>query len=199
MHLLATSAHATMADPVARVLGVAGVVLALASLLLAWHQWRRSGASLKVVISAREGRPDSDRHGQAELWVISVDVLNTGRMPAVVRDITVVQLASRWALTSVVYVLPKLLGRALAFSKDAKPVYGEYPQMIPPTGYIQAEATLDADVMDASSRWLRAMVWRGDGRTIKSPVIFTPRDEPLPRALRKMRQASAPITAGDDK
>ncbi len=198
MRMLATSAHAAAVDPVARTVAIAGVVLALASFLFTWYQWRRSGASLKVVVSAHGGGSVGLENRQPPKWVVTVEVLNTGRMSAVIRDITVSQLANPWALTSWVYLLPKMFGRGLALGKNAKPLYGQFPQAVPPTGYIQARATLDANVMDASCRWLRATVWRGDGRTVKSPVILTPRDEHIPRALRKMLQASREAMAMDD-
>jgi hypothetical protein len=198
MHSVAVSANAAQVDVVTRALAIAGVVLALASLLFTAYQWRRSGASLKVVMSAHRGLPVDLGGRRVETWVVTIDVLNTGRLPAVIRDINVSQLASRWALTSWVYVLPKLFRRDFAIAKTAKPLYGEFPQPIPPTGYIQAQATLESDVMDPSCRWLRALVWRGDGRTVKSPVILTPRDQPVPRALRKVLRASAKAMAMDD-
>jgi hypothetical protein len=67
---------AASVDVVARITGISGLVLAVGGLVLTWYLWHRSGPKLKVTAFVR-----------AETGTVHIDVSNSGRLTATVRQI----------------------------------------------------------------------------------------------------------------
>jgi hypothetical protein len=65
-----------MEDVVARVIALAGLVIALASIGVNWYLWHRAGPELRVTAFAR-----------AESGTLHIEVANSGRLPTTVRRI----------------------------------------------------------------------------------------------------------------
>lgn len=59
---------------------IAGLAVAIASVILTWYLWRRSGPEIVVVVTSVRGQ-----------WtgaglLDGIEVVNSGRMPAVIRE-----------------------------------------------------------------------------------------------------------------
>jgi hypothetical protein len=67
-----------MEDWFARVIGIAGVLLALLSLGLTWYLWWRAGARMRVTAFVR-----------AETGAIHVEIASTGRIAVTVRELEI--------------------------------------------------------------------------------------------------------------
>lgn len=123
------SAPVSNVDEVARVLAIAGVVIALGSLVLTWYQWRHSGPELAARIETSVAK---QRVGhQDEQWTFTIDIWNKGRMPVTVRGVTVVRLRWRWHFSWWSNWLLRLIRQDLAFGNTAHPVEGTFPKEIP--------------------------------------------------------------------
>jgi hypothetical protein len=185
MHNIAVSAPPSNVDMVARVIGIAGVLIAIASLAFTWYQWHHSGPGLASRVEVNVGK---DRAGERdEQWIFTIDVSNNGRMPVTVRDATLVRLRWRWHFAWWFNWWLRLIRRSTVFGTSAHPVDGEFPKEIPPTGYLSIRAVVDADLFEPlCTRWVQAVVWSGDMRTSRSAVIRDPSHRRLSRSLRKM-------------
>jgi len=175
-------------DVVARGLAVAGLSVAIASLLLTWQLWKRSGGELTATLKAHVS--NSFDEWPYERAVFTVDVSNTGRMTATVRGVIVLRLTARrkyirllglrywltrreWSPTgSAAY--PVELDDDLRSGRWIMGVESRYPRDIPPTGYLQVRALMDPDQIDPSYRWAQALVIRGDRWSSYSRCIPMP-------------------------
>ena len=193
MQSIAVSIHESGVDIVARIVAIAGVVIASGSLLLTWHQWRHSGPDLDTGV---EAYVDKERVGRRdEQWIFTVDIWNKGRMPATVRDVIVVRLRWRWHFSWWFNWWLRLIHRNSVFGNEALRVTGgafpdedegTFPRQVAPTGYLRVRAVMDADLFKPSIHWVQAVIRRGDIRTSYSKSIPSPNHECLPRSVRKM-------------
>jgi hypothetical protein len=176
------SAPASHVDIVARVIGLAGLGVAVASLLLTWYLWRRSGPALDASFAPQVGR--AERRGFEKL-VFTVDVINVGRMPATVRRVSVARLRTRWHFSWWLNWLLRLLKRDWVIDQEAHPLEGDFPQEIPPTGYVRTRAEISADLFGPEDRWVQVIITRGDGKAAFSKPVPAPGHERMPRELWK--------------
>jgi hypothetical protein len=179
--LVIASASASNVDVVARVIAIAGLGVATASLILTWYLWRRSGPALDARVDRYVGR--SERSGFEKL-VFTVDVTNVGRMPATVRSVSVAHLPTRWQFSWWLKWPLRLLKRNWVIATLADPLEGNFPQEIPPTGYLRVRAEIDADLFSPSDRWVQVIIERGDGKATFAKPVRAPGHERLPRELR---------------
>jgi hypothetical protein len=176
------SAPTSNVDVVARVIAIAGLGVATASLILTWYLWHRSGPALDARVDRYVG--SSKREG-FEKRIFTVDVTNVGRMPATVRSVSVARLPTRWQFSWWLKFPLRLLKRDWVIATDAHLLEGDFPQEIPPTGYLRARAEIDADLFIPSDRWVQVIIERGDGKAAFAKPVRAPRHERLPRELRK--------------
>jgi hypothetical protein len=179
-------------DILARGLAFAGLAVAIASLLLTWHLWKRSGGELTATLVGNVDPRYIDHIN--ERVVFSVDVINTGRMVATVRGVLVVRLSTRWGHVRWLRWWYRLTRRDWAIGSEAYPVEegdevrdsreieSRYPKEIPPTGYFNVRAFMDADLVTSRHRWAQAVVFRGDNRASYSRPI------PMPETSRNRRR-----------
>jgi len=72
-----------------------GLIISIASLLLTWQLWKRSGSELTATLEGHVARLLRSEW-PPEKVIFTVDVVNTGRMTATVRRVVVVRLTVRW-------------------------------------------------------------------------------------------------------
>jgi hypothetical protein len=151
-------------DVLARIVAVTSLIVAVVSVVLTWYLWRRSGPEIVVLLK--------DNHGME--WtgmgpIAGAEVVNSGRMPAVIREVKL-----RWTQSQT--KLDRLLiGKWPGPSESTlESPNGKWPVTIEPTGFMVA-AFAGRD--EAGSRWI-GKVWgvaiRGDGRTYTSRRITVP-------------------------
>jgi hypothetical protein len=140
-------------DVVARAVGIAGLVVAITSVTVTWQLWRHSGAEIAVRVRVRSQVPLT--LGQN---VDGVEVINMGRMDAVIREIRMVP-AER----------PLFGTDDFWYAMDLELVGGEYPLTIPPTGF--ALAVLKDPDRPRGAMLVQGRAIRGDGRTFVSPKM----------------------------
>lgn len=182
------SASASNVDVVARVIAIAGLGVATASLILTWYLWQRSGPALDARVDRYVGR--SERRGFEKL-VFTLDVTNVGRMPATVRSVSVARLPIRWQFSWWLKWPLRLLKRDWVIATDAHLLEGDFPQEIPPTGYLRVRAEIDADLFSSSDRWIQVIIERGDGKAAFAKPVRSPGHGRLPRELRKAQARRA--------
>ena len=139
-------------DPTARVIAVAGVVIALGSVGLNWFLFHLGGPRLKVRAFVR-----------AESGAVHIEVAGAGRLTATVRELELrdhlvipsSSTISRWSLP----VLPN--GQAL-------------PRDLAPSAFLVAEVDVKQVLAKAAGSQevnVRAWCQRGDGKWYFSPVV----------------------------
>jgi hypothetical protein len=175
MQVWTSATQASHVDVVARGLAVAGLGVAIASLLMTWQLWKRSGGELTATLKAHVS--NSFEEWPHERVIFTVDVSNTGRMTATVRSVVVLRLTTRWKHARWLRWWYRLTHRESSLGDAAYPVEqsddlrssrwivgaeSRYPREIPPTGYLQVRALMDPDEIEPSDRWAQALVIRGD-------------------------------------
>jgi hypothetical protein len=197
MQVPTSAAQVSHVDILARGLAFASLAVAIASLLLTRHLWKRSGGELTAtlvghVASRYSGHP-------YERVIFSVDVINTGRMVAAVRGVVVIRLTTRWGHVRWLRWWYRLTRRDWAMGNEAYPVEegddevrepreieSRYPREILPTGYLKVRALMDADLIEPRHRWAQAVVFRGDNRASYSRPI------PMPETSLNRRRRTVP-------
>ena len=142
MPVWASAAQVSHVDLLARGLAFASLAVAIASLLLTRHLWKRSGGELTATLVGRVA-PRYVNHSWDEI-IFNVDVINTGRMVASVRGVLVVRLSTRWGHVRWLRWWYRLTRRDWAIGSEAYPVEegdevrepreieSRYPKEIPP-------------------------------------------------------------------
>jgi hypothetical protein len=132
-------------------------VLAVGSLVLTWYLWHRSGPKLKVTAFVR-----------AETGTVHIDVSNSGRLTATVRQIllrdhlsiptsgTGTTAISRWAL-------------------QVEPASGDpLPREVAPSAYLEADVDVKTVLTKADGMsTVMVMAWaqRGDNKWVRSKPL----------------------------
>lgn len=148
-------------DLLARVIAVAGLLVALGSIAVTWYLWQRSGPTLRVSSFVR-----------ADRGTLHLEITNSGRMPAVVRRIEVrdyfrlrttnewTRPVSRWGIS----LNPQRGAEQLSL-----------PISLEPSSFVEADVEV-ARVFaksddEASEIAVRAWVQRGDGKWYTSRAL----------------------------
>jgi hypothetical protein len=160
----ALAAAGSQADVLARVVAVTSLIVAVVSAVLTWYLWRRSGPEIVVLLKDNHGMEWTGRGS-----IAGVEVVNSGRMPAVIREVKLCWTQSQTKLDRL------LIGKWPGpYESTLDSPYGKWPATIEPTGFIVAAFT-GRD--EAGSRWI-GKAWgvaiRGDGRTYISRRITAP-------------------------
>lgn len=102
-------------------------MVAIAGFALTWYLWRRFGPGIVVLVNTAtsEGGPVPAGFDA----VVDVEVRNAGRMPAMIREVSV----RIWDQE------PGRRGAGRPTCLTLEPTYGGFPVAIPPTGYISAK------------------------------------------------------------
>jgi hypothetical protein len=116
---LALATAASDVDVVARTLGIAGLCVAVGSLLLTWWIWHRSGPQVAVVLKVVVEGERIKWTGRGPVDV--VEVLNSGRMSVAIREVQIRYLK---------------VGSPDAHTVRWPPEFGGFPVHVPPTGFI---------------------------------------------------------------
>jgi hypothetical protein len=114
-------------DWVARTLAVLSLVVAIAGFALTWYLWRRSGPGIVVLVNTATSRGAPVPAGFDD--VVDVEVRNAGRMPAMIREVSV----RIWSQE------PGRRGGGRPTCLTLEPTYGSFPVAVRPTGYISAK------------------------------------------------------------
>jgi hypothetical protein len=140
-------------DLIARAIGIAGLVLAVAGIGLTAYLWWRSGPQLKVTAFVK-----------AETGTVHIDVSSTGRITATVRRI---ELRDRFVLDSSVGQTQPTSRWAITGYPNGEPL----PRDLAPSAFLDC----DIDVKEVLRRAdgapevsVEAWVQRGDGRWFRS-------------------------------
>jgi hypothetical protein len=139
---------------------IASLLVAIGAVALSWYLWRRSGPEIVVLIYAvgagsRRGRKLGDWRG--------VEVVNSGRMPTVIREVGIM---IDWYGGSE--------GSRPSLSEECKLDADEpYPMTIPPTGYLLVPWPWETRTQHAPGEpyypiRVRGYAIRGDGRRFES-------------------------------
>ncbi len=149
------AADGSNVDVLARIVGVAGLVVGVGSASLTWYLWNRSGPALKVRVHLFPSQ-GAARGAPAELqWEAAGAIItNPGRMPAVVAS---------------AFLIPKNLRQPAGEIYLLKPEEGEFPVTLEPTGY--CIAVLANDRRPRIGMPVRALAMRGDGRRFRSKAM----------------------------
>jgi hypothetical protein len=138
-------------DPLARGLAIAGIVIALASPMLGWYLWHRSGPGLRVsaFVSAQTG-------------TVRITVTCSGRMATTVRTIEL----RDWAVVSGNQTNNTVVSRwVLAVPADPNDPTSSVE--LAPTAYLEADVEVQK-IIDNSAGIPEVTVWarvqRGDGK-----------------------------------
>jgi hypothetical protein len=171
------------------ILGIIGAVTGVGALTWNVITWNRSGSQLTATLEGHVTRLLKSEW-PPEKVIFTVDVVNTGRMPAVVRRVVVVRLTLRWQHVRWLTWWYRMRGREGRFGMQGYPVKEsdkfkdrdeagpEWPQEISPTGYLKVRATMDVTSLTRGARWAQAIVIRGDNRRSYSRRIPMPQPEP---------------------
>jgi hypothetical protein len=130
---------------------IASLVVAIGAVVVTWYLWRRSGPEIVVIVRKIPG---------GDAWR-GVEVINSGRMPVVIRQV------------GVLIREPEREGSSQIRSttKIGLDVHPKYPVTIPPTGYLFAwwsrEHGFNPDVYGGRAQGYAV---RGDGRRFYSTV-----------------------------
>jgi len=85
----------SLVDVVARWLATVGLVVAIASLLLTWRLWKRSGAELTASLTGLYLKGNKYNRTLDKI-VFKIDIVNRGRMAAMIHGATVIYMNTRW-------------------------------------------------------------------------------------------------------
>jgi hypothetical protein len=141
-------------DVVARVVGVVGLVVAIGSAVLTWYLWRRSGPEIVVLLKRIAGDPRGLK--------VEVEVINSGRMPVVIRDVQL-----RWTRRGGRSAARAAGALYVGHARSLDPASGQYPVTIEPTGFMLA-VLIPFDEYDSGLEKMWGVAVRGDGRTYSS-------------------------------
>ena len=144
-------------DLTARFIAIAGLALAVGSILVNWYLWHSSGPNLRVSAFVR-----------AETGRIHIEVVSSGRLTATVRA---VELRDH-------FTIPAIGGGTRTMSRWAMPAQPSgragqvtLPMELAPTDYLEADIEVRlvlAKSDGASEVNVRAWVQRGDGKWYSS-------------------------------
>lgn len=158
--LLGYVAAAPSEDPTARVLGGAALVVAVASIVITYFLWYRSGPHLKPTVFVR-----------AETSTIHIEVANTGRLGATVRNI---ELRDHLVLRTNPGVGEGRTSPAHRWTLIAQPNGSALPREIPPSGFIDCDVEVKKVMEEArnlSEVTVSAWAQRGDGKWYSSQPV----------------------------
>jgi len=160
MILLATASSAQAEDLVARWIGFAALVLAALGIGLTYFLWYRSGPHLKATVFVR-----------AETSTIHIEVANTGRLGATVKNI---ELRDHLVLRTNPGVGEGRTSPAHRWTLIAQPSGNPLPREIPPSGFIDCDVEVRKVMEEArnlSEVTVSAWAQRGDGKWYSSQPV----------------------------
>ena len=157
--LASAAAHtAAVAGPdwVARTLALLSLVVAIASFALTWHLWRKSGPEIVVLVKTATSRGVPVPAGFDD--VVDVEVLNHGRMPAMVREVSI----RIWDQE------PSRRGGGRPTCLTLEPTVRSFPVAVPSTGYISAKMPDGTGV--SAGTLVQGIAVLGDGQCYESSL-----------------------------
>lgn len=123
----AYAALASGPDLVARTIAVLSLVAAVASILISWYLWHKSGPEIIVLVNTATSRGTPVPVGSDD--VVDVEVRNAGRMAAMIREVSL----RIWDQE------PGRRGSRSSTCLTLEPTHGGFPVAVSPTGYISAK------------------------------------------------------------
>jgi hypothetical protein len=140
----------------ALVLALLSLVVAVASIALTWYLWRKSGPEIVVLVNTAASKGAPIPAGFDD--VVDVEVRNAGRMPAMVREVSI----RIWDQE------PGRRGGGRPTCLTLEPTYGSFPVAAPPTGYISA--TMPDGTGVSAGTLVQGIAILGDGRCYESSL-----------------------------